>query len=337
MTTRISLLNIATILSILLAACGGSPAPAPAPASVSNCPLVPPPSALLPTPASASSISWTLQSVPASGSTHQVRRVSAIGGMTIPTRSYETSLDLLIMGSSLAADYGSASLNAFYTDVKPFLYVVFGSGNVLGASGYASPFSYYVTDFEYDQATPAGTTCNPGLPAAWVPSPNTPVSDLPAWDCNIALSTAGSVSLNLGMIVHRQNTQDRSKFNLFSSEYNSYAAILHELSHAAFVMSDEYPPPGVSGPPGGYFSPPTYPNVYLGDSSCGGICSGSSCVKVGISSYYRCQPADDATNLMYFSPQPTPGDNGLWNLFQHQCASRDRLDYIYGLCSSGGC
>ena len=98
-----------------------------------------------------------------------------------------------------------------------------------------------MTDYEYSQVIPASEDkCDPGLPPDWASESNVKY-DGPAWGCNIALSTAPELLLNIGFIVHGGNVQDKSKFNLFSAEYNSYAAILHELSHAAFVMSDEAP------------------------------------------------------------------------------------------------
>lgn len=305
---------LALLLCLSLVACGGAatapPAPAPAPTT--------------------STIVWTTLRVTTPGAVPQVQRITSVDGTAIPTLARPNGLDLLIMGSGLGADYGNRSLTEFYDDVKPLLRDVFGSANALQSSGYKSPLQYYVTDYEYPQATPTGTGCNPGLPASWAPEKNTPVNDMPAWDCNIAVSTA-HVSLNLGMIIHRQSVQDRSKYNLFSSEYNSYAAILHELSHAAFVMSDEADALGAAR-----FGPAHDPNVYKNDGGCNGTCPGQ-CQKIGTTIYYRCVPSSDATNLMYFMPQPTPGVNTGWNNYQYQFGSANRLQYIYGLCQQGEC
>ena len=279
------------------------------------------------------SIDWKLDALSTPGATPQLYRIAEVEGTSIPTRPVTQTLDLLILGCS--SDYGSESLDTFYGDVKPFMHEVFGAPNILGDTGsYAAPFSYYVTDHKYPQPTPMpGNTCNPGLPASWAPStPNTPVNNLPAWDCNIALSTAG-ISLNLGFIVHRVNVQDSNKFNMFSSEYNSYAAILHELSHAAFVMSDEAPTGA------GRFLPDDHPNIYLA-SNCNGVCSGN-CGSISNTIYRRCvptpSPTADATNVMYFYPQPTPGDNSTWNDYQYYFGSVQRLQYIYTTCANGGC
>lgn len=276
-------------------------------------------------------VSWQLESIGQLGNTFDVMRIAMVNNDALPIAARQYTFDLLIVGSGAGQDYGSEPLNDFYDDVKPFVRDVFGNANAHGNSAYSTPFSYYVTDYEYPGPTPTDSaSCNPGLPSSWAPAQNTPVADMPAWDCNIALSTA-SVSLNLGMIVHRESVQDRSKYNLFSSEYNSYAAILHELSHAAYVMSDEAEAMGA-----GRFRPVHHPNIYLNDSTCAGDCP-SSCMRIGVSVWYRCQPADDSTNLMFFFPQPTPGANDGWDAYELKFASQDRLQYLHAECNRGRC
>lgn len=310
MNTRFLALLLLIVLCLSLAACGGtSPAPATSP------------------------IAWMIEPVSSPSANPQILRVISMDGTEIPARASKNALDLLIMGSQ--PDYGGLALDQFYADIKPFLRDVFGGSSAIGGTGYSTPFNYYVTDYEYGGATPTGSTCNPGLPPNWAPAQNTAVSDLPAWDCNIALSTA-SVSLNLGLIIHRRNLQDKSKYNLFSSEFNSYAAILHELSHAAFVMSDE-----ANAPSAGRFATKHYPNIYnhlnsQSPSTCNGICPGK-CSQIGTTVNYRCQPTSDKTNLMHFQPQPTPGVNTGWDSYGYEFDSVNRLQYIYDLCTAGEC
>jgi hypothetical protein len=215
---------------------------------------------------------------------------------------------------------------------------VFGASNVLGSGPFGSRLNYYVTDRQYPHPTPqGGDECYPGLPDIWAPTTPTNVPDMnaPAWNCNIALSTAG-VGLNLGLIVHRTPAPDRNKQNLFSSEYNSYAAILHEMSHAAFAMADEAP----AGR--GRFRPADHPNVFRTSdelSACQAACPGH-CGDID-STYSRCiptpSPTADQGNLMWFFPPPAPGDNATWDQYRYHFQSIDRLDHIMDICQSGGC
>jgi hypothetical protein len=177
--------------------------------------------------------------------------------------------------------------------------------------------------------------------------------ELPAWDCNLALSTAG-VELDVGFVVHTQQITDRNRYNLFTAEYNSYAAILHELSHAAFVMSDEAPSVLESG----RFLTTVYPNVFsiqipgqqaLCESTCAEY--GGQCVDIPRidqdkkviqekSGYARCEMEGQDTNennLLYFNPQPNPGGNENWWNYDYYFEAVKRLDYIYRLCNQAKC
>jgi len=261
---------------------------------------------------------------------------------------YACALDLVFIPSP---DYTSDSSTLFAEHVQAIIQAVFGVKNALNRQDMYTdpirPFAFYVTDYHYAQNTSQNGKCNPGLPIEWAPSEgNLEDIDLPAWDCNIALSTAG-VELDLGFIVHQKSEPDRNRFNLFSSEYNSYAAILHELSHAAFVMSDEAPSPDNSG----RFQPKHFPNVYTNviKKTCEDIC-GTSCVEIkklnsngqleqAASGFYRCAPSGplDATNLMYFYPQPQPGNNATWSEYDYEYSSSDRLQYIYEKCNAAKC
>lgn len=272
-------------------------------------------------------LNWKLLPVSNSPETF---RIIEVGGTPFKTYGDPTkTLDLLIMNSP---DYEDPE--DFYGDVQPMVGEVFGSPNVLD-SGLEQrfPFNYYVTSFQYPADTPQNSLCLPRHP---VPQSNTlePSVNMPTWNCNIALSTIGAngVSLNLGLIIHRGDITDSSQFNLFSSEHNSYATILHELSHAAFAMSDEYKGPA------GKFHPLDSPNVYLTKkkSSCDAACP-NKCLPIEDTDLYRCKPADDTTNLMYFFPQPTPGANAGWSNYQYHFSSYGRLKYIYGECAKGEC
>jgi hypothetical protein len=321
------------LMTILLATCGGAP-PAAAPPASGSAPPAPTPT-----------ISWALTPVanftdPATGTSHQLLRVGNVAGVALPTTGPQQALDILIMGAGSCTDsssnpcgYENKTLAQFYEDVKPFMRDVFGAANVLGAGPYDGPFNFYVTDYEYSQATPAGGKCDLGLPPEWASEPNFSY-DGPAFDCSIALSTAPSTAapeLNIGFIVHRGNVPDRNKFSLFSAEYNSYAAILHELSHAAFVMSDEAPIAA------GRFFPTSYPNLYNGTCPPNS-CAGGSCESIG-SGYSHCTgAAGNDTNLMYFATPVPPGSNSGWGSYGYQFASIDRLNYIYTeKCAKGLC
>lgn len=274
-------------------------------------------------------LDWDL--VPISNSP-ETFRITEVGGT--PFRQHadpRKALDLLIMNSP---DYKDAE--DFYRDVRPMVGEVFGSPksrlNKLDFDPDARfPFNYYVTSFQYPADTPQNSLC---LPRHVVPRSNTlePSVHMPTWNCNIALSTIGEigVSLDLGLIIHRGDIGDSSQFNLFSSEHNSYATILHELSHAAFAMSDEYKGPH------GKFHPLDSPNVYRTKTSCDAACP-NKCVPIEDTDLYRCKPADDTTNLMYFFPQPDPGINEGWRKYQYYFPSNGRLKYIYGECAKGVC
>ena len=270
--------------------------------------------------------------------------------------SSRCSLDLLFMPSP---DYAGATEADFSEHVQRIITDVFGSESPLNRhSGYGQPlrpFSFLVTEFRYPENTPASGACSPGLPAEWVPSePDLADVDLPAWDCNIALSTAG-VELDVGFIVHTDPENDRNRYNLFSAEYNSYAAILHELSHAAFVMSDEAPSPLESG----RFLTTSFPNVFSVQSQeqravCDATCAeyDSECVDIpridrdgqiieGQSVYARCEASAESVgterNLLHFAPQPAPGENEDWSDYDYFFEAVKRLDYIYRICNRAEC
>lgn len=280
-------------------------------------------------------LTWSLLPIYDSPEIFRVREIyGKVEGIPYTNFTYhhpKKALDLLIMNSP---DYEDPE--DFYNDVRPMMHEVFGIRNVLDFDPAARfPFNYYVTSFQYPALTPEeqNSLC---LPRAPVPPSNTPGPNvhLPAWNCNIALSTIGTngVSLDLGLIIHKGDIQDSSQFNLFSSEHNSYATILHELSHAAFAMSDEYK--GLAGK----FHPKNHPNVYRtkNKSSCDAACP-NKCVPIEDTDLYRCKPADDTTNLMYFFSQPTPGANAGWSDYRYHFSSEDRLKYIYGECAKGEC
>jgi hypothetical protein len=310
-------------------------------------------------PIEVNSAGWRMRellSVPSAA----VYEIGAVGDQELPAYrncanendlkqpSYECALDLLFVPSP---DYTRPTAARFVEHLQVIIRDVFGAGNALNRPGlYADPFRpfrFYVTDYRYETNTPQPGKCHPGLPPEWAPAEqNLGDVDLPAFDCNLALSTAG-VELNLGLIIHQQPVPDRSRFNLFSSDYNSYAAVLHELSHAAFVMSDEAPSPDNSG----RFQPKHYPNVYANvlRQACEAVC-GTSCVEIkqwtstvgeasAPSGFFRCQPPApiDTANLMYFYPQPAPGDNATWMEYRYQYASTDRLQYIYEKCNNAQC
>ena len=296
-------------------ACGGT-----------TCVRIAPPT---PTP----TISWTLEWVasftdPSTGTTYQLRRIGQVVGIALPTPEPEKALDILIMGAGSCTD-SSGNPCQLYEVVKPFMRDVFGAPNVLGAAPYGGPFNFYVTDYKYSQAIPASEDkCDPGLPNGWVPSPNYSY-DGPAFDCNIALGSAAP-HLNLGFIVHGGNVQDKNRLNLFSAEYNSYAAILHELSHAAFVMSDEAPTGA------GHFFPTSYPNLYNGPCPSS-ACATPSCESIGSGFSHCTGAAGNDTNLMYFATPVPPGSNNGWGNYVYQFASINRLAHIYQLCTNGDC
>jgi hypothetical protein len=270
--------------------------------------------------------------------------------------SSRCSLDLLFMPSP---DYAGDAEIDFSEHVQQIITDVFGSESPLNRhTGYGQPlrpFSFFVTEFRYPENTPASGACSPGLPEEWVPpEPNLADVDLPAWDCNVALGTAG-VELDVGFIVHIEPENDRNRYNLFSSEYNSYAAILHELSHAAFVMSDEAP----SALESGRFLTHSYPNVFSVQSQeqqafCEATCAAHDSVCVGIpridrngeiiegqSIYARCGVPDESegeeNNLLFFYPQPLPGENDNWADYDYFFEAVNRLDYIYRICNRAGC
>jgi hypothetical protein len=272
-------------------------------------------------------LNWKL--LPVSNSPETFRIIEVRGTSFKDHADPTKALDLLIMNSP---DYKAPG--DFYSDVQPMMYEVFGIRNVLDFDPAARfPFNYYVTSFQYSALTPVkqNSLCLPRKP---VPQSNTlvPSVNMPTWNCNIALSTIGTngVSLDLGLIIHRGDIGDSSQFNLFSSEHNSYATILHELSHAAFAMSDEYKGPH------GKFHPLDSPNVYRTKTRCDEACP-NICVPIEDTDLYRCKPADDTTNLMYFFPQPDPGINEGWRKYQYYFPSNGRLKYIYGECAKGEC
>jgi hypothetical protein len=273
--------------------------------------------------------------------------IHAVGNLRMPTYNdctneegnarspHECSLSMVFLASP---DYGSND-NSYSEHVQTILGAVFGARNMINRNGaYGNrlrPFSFYATEYRYDETTPIAGECNPGLPVEWAPAQsNGRDVNVPAWDCNLALSTA-AVEVDIGLVIHKTDLPDRNRYNLFSSEYNSYAAIMHELSHATFAMSDEAP----SALQGGAFFPEKYPNIFrMRDqrAQCELVCQQyqSSCVDIpkvdregaiipaSQSGFLHCSTAadDDIRNLMYFYPQPTPGDNQEW---------ADRFDYRY--------
>ena len=212
------------------------------------------------------------------------------------------------------------------------------------------PFQFYATEYRYQGTTPGGGQCNPGLPGEWAPSQsNGRDVNAPAWDCNLALSTAAT-ELDLGFILHKGDLTDRNRYNLFSSEYNSYAAIIHELSHATFAMSDEAP----STVQGGVFFPKIHPNVFSDEANCELACTSHQSKCVGIpkveangkinpntqSGLFRCSSSakDNEINIMYFYPQPKPGNNQSWGTYNYLYTAFDRLRHIFNdWCNQGRC
>lgn len=218
----------------------------------------------------------------------------------------------------------------------------------------------YATNYAYAHTQPYGesNTCSVGLPDEWVILPTEditesefhPGSTTPAvaWDCNIAVSTLG-ISLDVAAIVHGEIQQDVAQYNVFSSHHARYDGLLHEFSHAAFVISDEalttvkqaqvmyanvYQK--CTGIPGNdpYYCTSSTPDYCRGD--CSG-CSGSECVPMGNDpSYVRCKPDNDATNLMYLAT-PAYYDSANWSKFEYKCNARKRVIYIWNYCFHGGC
>lgn len=83
-------------------------------------------------------------------------------------------------------------------------------------------------------------------------------------DCDFQLVDGSQItlgdlnpSMDVAVLVHRDNRSDCSTGNISSTEYNSPLTFLHELGHSALALADEY---GVganeSTKPGGYWLPP---------------------------------------------------------------------------------
>lgn len=296
----------------------------------------------------------------------EVYEIHSVGDLRMPTYSdcaneegesrspNECALNLIFLASP---DYDDSSATDYGEHVQAIIRDVFGAPNPLNRNAtYGQrlrPFKFYATEYRYAAATPR-KGCDFGLPVEWAPSSsNGRDVDAPAWDCNLALSTA-SVELDVGFVMHKADLPDLNKYNLFSSEYNSYATILHELSHAAFAMSDEAP----SVVQGGAFFPRDYPNIFHAQNEralCEVACKkyASSCIDIpkvdrdgqildaSQSGFLHCSlsPEEDASNLMYFFPQPLPGDNANWaDRFDYRYASIERLRYIFNAwCNLARC
>lgn len=274
-----------------------------------------------------------------------------------PRPASQCALDLIFVASP---DYRGPDEALYTTHVQDIILNVFGKPNSLnrhGGFGQAlRPFRFYVTEYRHSStALSGGDGCSPGLPGDWAPGSDQVDRDAPAWDCNIALSTAG-VELNVGFVMHIQPLYDRSRYNLFTAEYNSYAAILHELSHATFVMPDEGPLAPSEG--GLRWVLKEFTNLFLVTNAeqraaCEQTCAETyrgQCVDIffldatGLltsrpTNFARCQvvEGESDSNLMYFYPQPAPGENETWATFDFYHGAVGRTQYIFDKCGKAQC
>jgi hypothetical protein len=299
----------------------------------------------------------------------QIFEIVAVGDQRMPTyndcadadgrprAASQCALDLIFVASP---DYRGAMEQRYAGHVQEIILNVFGVPNSLNRNGNFGqplrPFRFYATEYRYPDTTLAGTTgCSPGLPSAWVPGSDTVDPEAPSWDCNLALSTAG-VELNVGFVMHTAPLYDRSRYNLFTAEYNSYAAILHELAHATFVLPDEGPfAPSETGL---RWILKEFANIFLVSNAaqraaCEQTCAETyrgHCVDIFFldaageltnhpTNFARCEAAEgeSASNLMYFYPQPAPGENEHWAEFAFYYGAANRTQYIYDKCRRAAC
>lgn len=291
-------------------------------------------------------VAWKLTPVVAHADGSRVDRIESINDVPLKSFAENRALDLLILGSGHELDYPESASQTLFQDIFQLVATLFTgpSPNLLGAGPGGQALNIYVTDHRYGaelNGEPAAlpvddeTQCDLGLPKEWVPNDGEANYHGPAWDCNVALST-GNMALNLGLIIHRQPLTDRQRANLVSSEYNSFTTVLHELSHAAFAISDEY-----DG--GGHFETADFPNVFRRESPDGNHprCSPEQCAgrcqQISANSLYeRCVDLNEAEFNRFNLMNAVRSDGPEWQSYRYYFNAERRRDFVWTLCSQEG-